>query len=279
MLVLCSGLEGSGTTTATRVLAEVSGVLAIPTNWHVGELSNSAQQRHRCLRPDLVDSFNDLTKSLWHDPSSNYILHGRDVRNSSSRMELLKMAARVLRTQIDNCKSNGSQPEVVVFHRSMPFGSMNRTPFLHDLPVLASQLGGLSNAVLSLRDIPAAWASHGVSSEPGRNTPFIAHVELLLNASNELRPAFVRYEDLVNNHQLYVACLSQVLANWTSLSTSQMRQSQMLQSPQLAPRPSVRSLRTKPNSSQMEAYHRVWNKMSLNYPLLVAATQPGTQCP
>jgi hypothetical protein len=276
MFVLCSGLEGSGTTSATRVLAEVSGVLGIPTNWDVGELSKSAQQRHQCLRSDLVGIFNKLTESLWQDPSSNYIRHGRDERNTNSRMELLKMAGSVLRMQIDSCTSNGSRPEVIVYHRSMPFNSMHRTPFLHDLPVLANQVGYVSNLVISLRDIPSEWASRGVASEPGRNVPFIAHVELLLNASND-RVAFVRYDDLVNNHQLYVACLSKALAKWTSLSTSHMRQSQMLQSPQISSHPSVRSRPR--NSSHMKAYLRKWAKMSHNYPLLVAATQPGTLCP
>ena len=278
MLVLASGLEGSGTTTAIRVLAEVSGSLGIPTNWEVSDLSRNAQRRHECLRQDLVSKFNALTAVLWHDVSNEYILHGRDERKSSSRTWLLKSAANVLREQIDFCTSNGYRPEVVVYHRSMPFGAMDRTPFLHDLPILAGHLGWSSNVLISLRDIPAEWNSHGVSSEPGLNTPFIAHIELLLNASNYSRPTFVRYNDLDNNHQLYTACMSRVLATWQSPPKFQMWQSQMLQSPQLAPRSS--SQLSNLTASKQEAYNRAWVQISHNYPLLLAATRPGTtQCP
>ena len=275
MFVLVSGLEDSGTTTAARVLAEVSGSLGIPTNWKVSDLSRSAQQRHQCLRGDLVSKFNRLTRTLWYDDSKQYILHGRDERGSSSRMQLLESAANVLREQIDSCALNGSRPEVVVYHRSMPFITLSQTPFLHDLPILAGHLGWSSNVLLSLRDIPDIKQKTIRSLE--QNTPFIAHIEPLLNASNYSRPTFVRYDDLVNNHQLYTACMSRLLATWKAPSMFQTWQSQLLQSPQLhlPPRSSSQlSNRTLSNRT------RAWVQMSHNYPLLLAATRPGaTQCP
>ena len=277
MFVLASGLEGSGTTTAARVLLEMPATLGIPTNWHVNQLSSSAQQRHQCLRGDLVKRFNSLTRELWHDKSKQYILERRDTRNADHRLQLLRSAADILRKQVESCTSNGARPEAIVYHRSMPFADLDRTPFLHDLPILASHLGWTSKVLLSLRGIPAAWNSHGVSSAPGRNTPFIVRVEQLLQDSEETRPTFVRYHDLVNNHQLYTACLSKVFATWKSVSTSQMRQSQMLQSPQLVHR--LQSPENHSKAIRLAEYNRSWEKMSHDYPFILAATAPGAHCP
>lgn len=223
-IILVSGLEGSGTTSLTRVLCERDDVVSIPGNWNLGELSERARAKYSNVTrlTETTRRFNDLIDELWLDDTPDhrgphydannrtprpYIEQGLDSRDASSSSRRLREVGELMRRVVLESSSKDRPVRAVVFHRSMPFGSTpDRTPFMHDLPELAKLIGGSgwsAKVVLVLRSLPESWLSHGRDAE---YRPFLDHVEQLLqkagpdgtamDAAPSLQVAFASYEKL-----------------------------------------------------------------------------------
>jgi len=282
LLILASGLEGSGTTSLCRVLAELPHALGVPSNWRISELSPTAKARHKCLETlealQLVRSFGRVTQDLWNDapPERRFVERGDDARDTSVRTRLLDEAARVLLRLLDVCSDSGvggERPSVLVFHRSMPFRAAGsratHTPFTHDLPAIAERLGLWgSRLVVSLRSIPEQWAARAAYTPPGDNVAFIGHIERLLRAEDALTT--VRFDDLARRPQRYVdgLCAALLARVPAIVPAQQVCRESLSRSPQLS---APAREPTNHTGVDLDALTRRWQGISGRFPRLVHA--------
>eukprot|EP00441_Pelagodinium_beii_P019204 CAMPEP_0197664186 /NCGR_PEP_ID=MMETSP1338-20131121/58481_1 /TAXON_ID=43686 ORGANISM="Pelagodinium beii, Strain RCC1491" /NCGR_SAMPLE_ID=MMETSP1338 /ASSEMBLY_ACC=CAM_ASM_000754 /LENGTH=337 /DNA_ID=CAMNT_0043242769 /DNA_START=43 /DNA_END=1056 /DNA_ORIENTATION=- len=195
-LILVSGGEGCGTTMVTQILSEASNVLGIPTDWTVDELSTQAQEKYSSsILSHFVTARQDPFDSLWKDASRSYILKAVDERESETKAENFAKAVEYLNYSLQQAR----QVDTFVYHRSMPFGTRDKTPFLEDLPALAKQLGngGSAHLVLVIRSQPASWLSH---ASPDDYMAFLKRVEQLVAGNfsvNGLSVSVLSYEQLL----------------------------------------------------------------------------------
>jgi len=221
--ILVTGSESSGTTMMTRALANLSTSLGIPTNWNTKELSAAARSRHNI--PGLgriTKKFNDAMSKLWAGPLPyTYARQHRDTRDTAMVNMQLDRAASQIRALQSAWQQQQQRPlEMVVYHRSMPFGACkvncSHTPYLADLPRLASRVGWQSRAVMVLRHPATMWASH-IKESKLHFEPYFVEIEALLlrccavpgapcSRADDC-PLFLRYERILADPAEELGCL------------------------------------------------------------------------
>jgi len=203
--VLVSGGEGSGTTMVARILCESPNAIGIPANWELEELSERAQSKYT---PSILRRLGGKTKQerrsedpyrfLWLDelPDQPYITNGIDARNTETKSKYLNQVVDDSRFLLQEAKGVNT----LVHHRSMPFAkNSTRTPFLEDIPELATQIAadGSAYLILVIRYPPKAWLSH---AKPDNYHLFLARIEQLMSGDYEvpgLKILLVSHEELI----------------------------------------------------------------------------------
>eukprot|EP00746_Dinoflagellata_sp_MGD_P158538 gnl/MRDRNA2_/MRDRNA2_86493_c1_seq3.p1 gnl/MRDRNA2_/MRDRNA2_86493_c1~~gnl/MRDRNA2_/MRDRNA2_86493_c1_seq3.p1 ORF type:complete len:178 (-),score=30.75 gnl/MRDRNA2_/MRDRNA2_86493_c1_seq3:379-912(-) len=158
----------------------------------------------------------------------------------------------------------------IVYHRSMPFGDRQHTPFLEDLSILAQQSGmESSHVVLVIRHPAATWLSHAHYEDYGR---FLKHIDDLLSKRKEYANTpitFVSYEKLLCQPETVLEKICSVL---------NMECKAILDSPQIAAIQTHSKFHQNADyERQLEEYKKKWNAEKHNYPNVDKFIQDGLE--